>query len=137
MKYGVPVVATPLAVEGMFAQDGEECLIAWSAEEFAEKVIVCTDQLQIGPQLLCCKSPPTALGEAAPAVRSVHAAHEIAAWLHAQVVRAYTDCQLWSRLVRGGHANMLGHFSMESARPAVLEVRRGWVLRAVEHGARA
>lgn len=38
MKYGVPVVATPLAVEGMFAQDGEECLIAWSAEEFAEKV---------------------------------------------------------------------------------------------------
>lgn len=29
-------------------------------------------------RLLCCKSPPTALGEAPPAVRAVH---EVAGWL--------------------------------------------------------
>lgn len=39
MKYGVPVVATPLAVEGMFPKDGEDCLVAASAQEFASKVV--------------------------------------------------------------------------------------------------
>lgn len=38
MKLGVPVVATRLAMEGMHARDGVDCMVADSAEEFADKV---------------------------------------------------------------------------------------------------
>jgi glycosyltransferase involved in cell wall biosynthesis len=39
MKYGVPVVATPLAVEGMHLKDEQECLIADNPQTFATKVL--------------------------------------------------------------------------------------------------
>ncbi len=39
MKYGVPVVATPLAVEGMHLKDGLECLVADNPLVFASKVV--------------------------------------------------------------------------------------------------
>jgi GT2 family glycosyltransferase len=39
MSYGQPVVATPVAVEGMYAEDGREVLVAETPEEFAEQVI--------------------------------------------------------------------------------------------------
>lgn len=39
MSYGVPVVGTSMAFEGMHLIDGEEVLVADSPEEFAEKVI--------------------------------------------------------------------------------------------------
>ena len=39
MKLGVPVVATPIAVEGMFARDGVDCLVADSAEAFAQRIV--------------------------------------------------------------------------------------------------
>ena len=38
MLLGVPVVVTPLAVEGMHARDGVDCLVGGSAEEFATQV---------------------------------------------------------------------------------------------------
>lgn len=39
MQYGVPVVATPISVEGMYLQDGENVLIAATAEQFADAII--------------------------------------------------------------------------------------------------
>lgn len=39
MKLGVPVVATPLAVEGTLARDGESCLVAADSQQFAAKVV--------------------------------------------------------------------------------------------------
>jgi GT2 family glycosyltransferase/glycosyltransferase involved in cell wall biosynthesis len=39
MSYGQPVVATPIAVEGMQAEDGREVLVAESAEDFASQVV--------------------------------------------------------------------------------------------------
>ncbi|MBT8053074.1 MAG: glycosyltransferase [Xanthomonadales bacterium] len=39
MSRGQPVVATPMAVEGMFAKSGRDVLVAESAEDFAEAVI--------------------------------------------------------------------------------------------------
>ena len=39
MSRGQPVVATPMAVEGLYARDGEDVLIADSAREFAAAVI--------------------------------------------------------------------------------------------------
>ncbi len=39
MSYGQPVVATPIAVEGMFAEDGREVLVAETAETFAEQIV--------------------------------------------------------------------------------------------------
>jgi len=39
MSRGQPVVATPMAVEGMFAQSGRDVLVAESAEDFAAEVI--------------------------------------------------------------------------------------------------
>jgi len=39
MSRGQPVVATPMAVEGMFAQSGRDVLIAESAQEFAAEVV--------------------------------------------------------------------------------------------------
>lgn len=38
MAAGVPVVATPIAVEGMHATDGVDCLVAATAGDFARKV---------------------------------------------------------------------------------------------------
>jgi hypothetical protein len=35
MNYGVPVVATPVAIEGMHGQDGEDCLIAADPQQVA------------------------------------------------------------------------------------------------------
>jgi GT2 family glycosyltransferase len=39
MAHGQPVVATPMAVEGMFAKEGEDVLVAEGEEEFAEAII--------------------------------------------------------------------------------------------------
>jgi glycosyltransferase involved in cell wall biosynthesis len=39
MSYGVPVVATPVAAEGMFLVDGQNALIAAGAEEFSSAVL--------------------------------------------------------------------------------------------------
>lgn len=39
MSYGQPVVATPMASEGMYARHGEQLLIADNAQAFAESVI--------------------------------------------------------------------------------------------------
>jgi len=39
MKYGTPVVATPLAVEGMHATDGVDCMVGRSPEEFVDKLV--------------------------------------------------------------------------------------------------
>jgi glycosyltransferase involved in cell wall biosynthesis len=38
MKFGVPVVATNIAVEGMHVRDGQDCMVADSPEQFASKV---------------------------------------------------------------------------------------------------
>jgi len=39
MSYGQPVVATPIAVEGMYAEDGHDVLVADTAEAFANQVV--------------------------------------------------------------------------------------------------
>jgi len=39
MSRGQPVVATPTAVEGMFARPGRDVLVASSANEFAAEVV--------------------------------------------------------------------------------------------------
>ena len=39
MSRGQPVVATPMAVEGLFAKPGEDILVAENAEEFAAEVV--------------------------------------------------------------------------------------------------
>jgi len=39
MAHGQPVVATPMAAEGMFAEHGRELLIAEDAEAFAREVV--------------------------------------------------------------------------------------------------
>jgi len=39
MSRGQPVVATPMAVEGMFVTSGKEVLVADSPEEFAEAIV--------------------------------------------------------------------------------------------------
>ncbi|MBL8511864.1 MAG: glycosyltransferase, partial [Betaproteobacteria bacterium] len=39
MQYGVPVVATPMSVEGMFLTDGENVMVADSPEDFANAII--------------------------------------------------------------------------------------------------
>ena len=39
MAFGLPVVATPMAAEGMGLRDGEELLIADSAQDFADAIV--------------------------------------------------------------------------------------------------
>lgn len=39
MSYGVPVVATPIAAEGMFLVDGQNALIAAGTEEFSAAIL--------------------------------------------------------------------------------------------------
>ena len=39
MALGIPVVATPIAVDGMHTSDGLNVLVADSGEEFAEAVV--------------------------------------------------------------------------------------------------
>jgi glycosyltransferase involved in cell wall biosynthesis len=39
MSHGQPVVATPMAVEGIHAEHGREVLVAETAQEFADEVI--------------------------------------------------------------------------------------------------
>ncbi len=39
MSHGQPVVATPMAVEGLYARDGEDVLVADSAQDFAAAVV--------------------------------------------------------------------------------------------------
>jgi O-antigen biosynthesis protein len=39
MSYGLPVVATPMAVEGMHVQSGEEVLVAESADAYADAIV--------------------------------------------------------------------------------------------------
>src|SRR5690606_5745670 len=43
MSYGLPVVATPMAVEGMHVQSGKEVLIAETAEAYADAIIALYD----------------------------------------------------------------------------------------------
>ncbi len=38
-----------------------------------------------------------------------------------KVVEAYTDCQLWSKLVEGGYRNLEQHFSPEVAKPILMQ----------------
>jgi glycosyltransferase involved in cell wall biosynthesis len=38
MSYGLPVVATPVAVEGMYLQHGDNVLVAESATEYADAI---------------------------------------------------------------------------------------------------
>ena len=45
MCYGLPVVGTPVAAEGMWLEDGRDILIAESSEEYAQKIVqVYTDR---------------------------------------------------------------------------------------------
>ena len=45
MSRGQPVVATPMAVEGMFARPGQDVMVAETAEEFADAVVrIYTDE---------------------------------------------------------------------------------------------
>ena len=39
MSRGQPVVATPMAVEGMFVKSGEDVLVAESAQDFAGAIV--------------------------------------------------------------------------------------------------
>jgi glycosyltransferase involved in cell wall biosynthesis len=39
MSHGQPVVATPMAIEGLFARNGVDVLVAEAAEDFAEAVV--------------------------------------------------------------------------------------------------
>ena len=39
MSYGQPVVATPVAVEGMHAENGREVLIAETPKAFADEIV--------------------------------------------------------------------------------------------------
>ena len=39
MSHGQPVVATPVAVEGMYAQHGREVLVAETAAAFADEIV--------------------------------------------------------------------------------------------------
>jgi len=75
LAYGLPVVATSVAAEGMFLVDGESALIADDTRGLADAV-----------------------------------------------VRLYGDEDLWNRLSRGGLAVMEEHFSIASARKALIEL---------------
>jgi glycosyltransferase involved in cell wall biosynthesis len=39
MAHGQPVVATPMAIEGMFAEPGRDVLVAETPEDFADAVV--------------------------------------------------------------------------------------------------
>jgi glycosyltransferase involved in cell wall biosynthesis len=39
MSHGQPVVATPVAVEGMYAEHGRDVLVAESAKSFADEIV--------------------------------------------------------------------------------------------------
>jgi glycosyltransferase involved in cell wall biosynthesis len=39
MSYGQPVVATPIAVEGMYAEAGRDVLVAADAATFADEIV--------------------------------------------------------------------------------------------------
>jgi GT2 family glycosyltransferase len=75
LNAGLPVVATSLAVEGMYLKDEINALITDDPEAFAE-----------------------------------------------QVIRLYSDEQLWLKLSDAGLKNMAAHFSFEAARTTLLEV---------------
>jgi O-antigen biosynthesis protein len=75
MNFGIPVVATALAVEGMHMTSGHDCLVADDPEIFAEHVIA----------------------------------------LH-------TDPALWQRISGNAFASVEAHFSMASARDALLRI---------------
>lgn len=53
-----------------------------------------------------------------------------------KVARLFKDCVLWERLALGGFENMRQYFSIESARPAVLDTLRK-VRLGLPHGAEA
>jgi GT2 family glycosyltransferase len=69
MSRGQPVVATPMAVEGMFAKPGRDVLVAETADAFADEVI-----------------------------------------------RLYSDEELWNRVSVSGLENVRQYFSVETAR---------------------
>jgi glycosyltransferase involved in cell wall biosynthesis len=73
MKYGVPVVATRIAVEGMHMIEGQDCMVADTPREFAEKL-----------------------------------------------VKVYTDCSLWTKLVQSAYAKSMSWFSVGAARQQLL-----------------
>ncbi len=51
MSYGQPVVATPIAVEGMFAQAGRDVLVAETPEDFAAHVVRAYQDPELWTQL--------------------------------------------------------------------------------------
>lgn len=51
MSYGVPVVATPAAVEGMHLVDGEDVLVAESPQAFADAIVRAHDDRATWMQL--------------------------------------------------------------------------------------
>lgn len=48
---GVPVVATPIAVEGMYAHDGVDCLVADGPEAFAQRIVQLHQDCELWQQL--------------------------------------------------------------------------------------
>ena len=66
MKYGTPVVTTPLAVEGMHASDSVDCMVGKSPQEFADKV------MQVSTAAACGAPAAWAAGtERAPLAQSL------------------------------------------------------------------
>jgi GT2 family glycosyltransferase/glycosyltransferase involved in cell wall biosynthesis len=51
MNYGIPVVATACAVEGMHLRPGEEVMVAESAEEFAKAIVAAYQDATLWQQL--------------------------------------------------------------------------------------
>lgn len=47
MLHGVPIVATPVAMEGMFGEHGQNCLIAGNASAFADHIVRLDDDCQL------------------------------------------------------------------------------------------
>ncbi|GAB4814890.1 hypothetical protein N2152v2_001936 [Parachlorella kessleri] len=51
MKLAVPVVATSIALEGLHARDGVDCLVADKADDFADKVVAAYENCTLWRQL--------------------------------------------------------------------------------------
>jgi glycosyltransferase involved in cell wall biosynthesis len=54
MSYGLPVVATPIAVEGMHVESGNDVLVAENAQTFADAVIRAHDDEALWNHLSAC-----------------------------------------------------------------------------------
>lgn len=52
MRLGVPIVVTPIAIEGMEAIDGVDCLVGATAVSFAEKIIELFEDCELWSKLV-------------------------------------------------------------------------------------